>query len=232
VSTRVAVVTGAAGGIGSSIVARLLADGYAVLGTDLRIDDPGRERLRTWSGDLADAGSAAEIVDSAVSAFGGISVLVNCAGVLRDARIERMTPEDFASVVRLNLTAAIRLTGAALPHLRRCGSGRVVSIASRAVLGSFGSSNYATAKGGLLGMTRSLALAEGPRGITANTIAPGFIETPMTRHLADRTAETIPVRRAGVPEDVARAVSFLAAPEAGYLTGQNLMICGGRSLQP
>src|SRR5690606_20801316 len=99
----------------------------------------------------------------------GLDVVVNCAGVLQDARIERMTPEVFAAVVELNLVSAIRLTGAALPHLRRSGSGRVVSITSRALLGSFGSSNYAAAKGGLVGLTRSLALAEGPRGITANT---------------------------------------------------------------
>src|SRR5690606_12978957 len=137
-SSRVAVVTGAAGGIGSSIVDRLLADGYAVLGTDLRIDAHGRERLRTWSADLTDADSAAQIVAAAVSAFGGLDVVVNCAGVLQDARIERMTPEVFAAVVELNLVSAIRLTGAALPHLRRSGSGRVVSITSRALLGSFG----------------------------------------------------------------------------------------------
>lgn len=231
-NTRVAIVTGAAGGIGSGIVDHLLADGYAVLGVDLRIDDPDRDHLRTWCGDLTDTDSAAGIVDAALSAFGSLDVVVNCAGLLKDARIERMDREDFAAVVQVNLIGAIRLTGAALPHLRRSGTGRVISIASRALLGSFGSSNYATAKGGLVGLTRSLALAEGPRGVTANTIGPGFIETPMTRHLADRTAEAIPVRRAGTPADVARAVSFLAAPDAGYLTGQNLMICGGRSLQP
>lgn len=231
-SPRVAVVTGAAGGIGSGIVERLLDEGYLVLGVDLRIDDPRRERLRTWTTDLTDPAAARGIVEAAVSAFGSLDVVVNCAGLLRDTRIERMAPAVFASVLEINLVGATRLTGAALPELRRSGSGRVVSIASRALLGAFGSSNYATAKGGLVGLTRSLALAEGPHGITANTIAPGFIETPMTTHLAGRTAETIPVRRAGNPADVARAVSFLAAPEAGYLTGQNLTICGGRSLQP
>jgi 3-oxoacyl-[acyl-carrier protein] reductase len=228
--TRVAVLTGAFGGIGRGILSRLRSDGYRVVAVDRVIpnDVIPDDGVIALDADISDPAAAATISQTALDRFGQLDVLVNCAGVLRDKRSELMDVADFSFVVGINLAAAYRLTAAALPALRESGSGRVVSIASRAWLGMFGSSNYSASKGGLVGMTRALALAEGANGITANALSPGFIQTAMTTHLNP----DIPVNRPGTPQDIARAVAFLIAPEAGYITGQTLPVCGGRSLQP
>jgi 3-oxoacyl-[acyl-carrier protein] reductase len=231
---RVAIVTGAFGGIGRGIVDELRADGVAVVAVDRAVPDDIVEdgTLHALARDITDVDAGEAIVAAALERFGRVDVIVHCAGVLRDGLVGKLTEDDVRFVLGVNLTSALRLTDAALPHLRRSGSGRVVSISSRAWLGVRGSSNYSASKGGLVGMTRALALAEGANGITANAVAPGFIATPLSAHLSERVIAGIPVGRAGTPRDVARAVAFFASADAGYVTGQTLLVCGGRGLRP
>lgn len=230
---RVAILTGAYGGIGGGILTHLLAAGYNVLGVDRvapsALSGPHEQSVVA---DITDPETPDRLVAEAVDAFGGLDVIVNCAGVLRDSRIEQMPAADMRFVLDVNLFAAMRIVAAAIPVLRQSGTGRIVSISSRGVLGVFGSSNYSASKGGLVGMTRALALAEGGAGITANTIAPGFVATALSAHLSGSNAVEIPVGRAGTVDDIGRAVTFLASPDAGYITGQTLNVCGGRSIQP
>ncbi|MDV6293388.1 SDR family oxidoreductase [Rhodococcus aetherivorans] len=241
---RVAFITGAAGGIGRGI-----AEHLAELGYSLGLSDISEVALQTVANDIADAtgvavsARAADLadrqsiqaaVDATVADLGGLDVLVNCAGILEDARIEKMDPAVFRQVIEVNLIGMLTTTAAALPALRCSGSGRIISLTSRAWLGNFGSTNYAASKGGIAGVSRSLSLSLAPDGITVNCIAPGFIETPMSNsmpaHILDRVRHSIPVGRVGRPIDVARAVAFLGDANAGYVTGQSIPVCGGRSI--
>jgi len=158
-------------------------------------------------------------------------VLVNNAGITRDARALAMTPEDYALVIRVNLVAPLRLAEAAGPRLADGGS--VVNIASRAALGNFGQANYVTAKSGLIGATRALAMRWAPR-VRVNAVAPGLVDTPMTRAIPpavyEKLVARVPAGRAGAPEEIAEAVAFLASPRSSYVTGQVLLACGGRSV--
>jgi 3-oxoacyl-[acyl-carrier protein] reductase len=241
---RSAFITGAAGGIGHGIAVHLAELGYRVALSDISesaldrlaadIGERGTADVATFRADIADPVSARQAVTSATERFGGLDVLVNCAGILKDARLDRMTAEAFRAVLDVNLIGMLNTTASALPALRRSGSGRVVSLTSRAWLGNFGSVNYATSKGGIAGVSRSLALALAADGITVNCIAPGFVETPMSNSLPEnileRVRSSIPVSRVGRPADVAHTVAFLAAAEAGYITGQTITVCGGRSI--
>ncbi|ALE73542.1 hypothetical protein AD006_19365 [Pseudonocardia sp. EC080610-09] len=232
-----ALVTGGAGGIGRAVCARLAADGFTVLLADLdpaavattaAAIGPGVESCVL---DVTDAGSRRAAVARA-DALGGADLLVNCAGVLRDARIHKLDPALFRGLIGINLVGPLALARLVAVGMAERGRGSIVNVASRAWLGTFGSTAYSTAKGGLVGATRSLALELGPQGITVNAVAPGFVETPMTGGLPPeirrRTLDAIPVGRAGTPEDAAGAVAYLAA--AGYVTGQVLVACGGRSI--
>ena len=234
---RTALVTGGAGGIGRAICARLAADGATVVLADL---DPAA--AETAAGDIpgvvhplvlevTDPGSRHAAV-TACQQLGGADVLVNCAGVLRDARIGTLEPAMFRRLTEINLLGPLALTRLVAQDMTSRGRGAVVNLASRAWLGTFGSTAYSTAKGGLVGATRSLALELGPVGVTVNAVAPGFIETPMVEGLPPevrrRTLAAIPVGRPGRPDDVAGAVAFLA--DAPYVTGQVLLVCGGRSI--
>ena len=240
-AARTALVTGGAGGIGAAIAQHLAADGYRVLVADVDLEraqqvaDSIRHRGgQAWSHhlDVTNGQSRRSAVDFTVSELGGLDVLVNCAGVLRDARIRVLEPERFAALQRVNLVGPLALTRLAIEPMTVAGRGAIINIASRAWLGTFGSTAYSASKGGLVGATRSLALELGPRGITVNCVAPGFINTEMTAAMPERILQriraAIPVGRGGTPADVAETVRYLAG--AGYTTGQVLVVCGGRSI--
>jgi 3-oxoacyl-[acyl-carrier protein] reductase len=214
-----AVVTGAARGIGKAVADRLDGDGYDVLRVDLA------------EGFLADVTSAEDRA-RIVAAAGPVDVLVNNAGITRDARIVKMTEEQFLSVIRVNLGAAYELTRA----LTLNDGASVVSLASRAYLGNFGQFNYSASKGGLVGMTRALALELAPRGVRVNAIAPSLTASEMTRAMPEKVLDkmiaSIPLGRQAEPEEIAETIAALASPATAYVTGQVLVACGGRSLAP
>lgn len=232
---KTAVVTGVAGGIGGKLAERLAEDGYQIICVDLA------ERVAEVAGslpsasyvqaDLTDASGRAAVV-AAVEAVGGLDLLVNNAGITRDARLINMEPAQFEAVIAVNLGSVYQLTDQLVPHLRDGGS--IVSISSRAYLGNFGQYNYSMSKGGVVGLTRALALDLAPR-IRVNAIAPGLIETPMAMAIPDEVLEkmvdAVPLKRMGHPLDIAEAVSWLADGErSGYVTGHVLVVGGGRSL--
>ena len=180
-------------------------------------------------------------VDRVVAEFGGLHILVNNAGVIRDNLLFKMSDDDWTAVLDVHLRGAFLATQIAQQHMVQVRYGRIVSMSSTSALGNRGQANYATAKAGLQGFTKTLAIELGPFGITANAVAPGFIETGMTRMTAERIGTTIdamreavaqaaPVRRGGVPADIANAVAFFAAEESSYVTGQVLYVDGGRGL--
>jgi NAD(P)-dependent dehydrogenase (short-subunit alcohol dehydrogenase family) len=214
-----AVVTGAARGIGKAVADRLDGDGYDVLRVDLA------------DGFIADVTSPEDRA-RIVAAAGPVDVLVNNAGITRDARIVKMTEEQFLSVIRVNLGAAYELTRA----LTLNDGASVVSLASRAFLGNFGQFNYSASKGGLVGMTRALALELAPRGVRVNAIAPSLTASEMTRAMPEKVLDkmiaSIPLGRQAEPEEIAETIAALASPATAYVTGQVLVACGGRSLAP
>jgi len=241
---RLAVVTGAARGIGRAIVFELLKQGRIVAGLDIKEDllkelreavkQAGFEVL-TRCVDITQSDKLTEVLESLASEFGGIGILVNNAGITRDTLMIQMEAADFARVVNVNLRAAFTATRVAARSMVRNKFGRIVNISSVAgVMGQAGSANYAASKAGLIGMTKSIAREIGKKNVTANCIAPGFIQTDMTAVLSDlvknAAMEVIPVKRFGTVEDVARAVAFLASDEAGYITGQVLCVDGGMAM--
>jgi 3-oxoacyl-[acyl-carrier protein] reductase len=180
-------------------------------------------------------------VDAVVAEFGGLQILVNNAGVTRDNLLFKMTDDDWTAVMEIHLRGAFLASQIAQQHMVAARYGRIISMSSTSALGNRGQANYSTAKAGLQGLTKTLAIELGPFGVTANAVAPGFIETAMTKATAERIGTTIeqmresvaqvtPVRRGGVPADVANAVAFLAAEESGYVNGQVLYVDGGRGL--
>jgi 3-oxoacyl-[acyl-carrier protein] reductase len=218
-----AIVTGAARGIGAAIADRLAAD-HDVLRVDL---DPSVDGIVA---DVTDASDRQRILDAV---DGEISVLVNNAGITKDARIVKMTEEQFLAVIRVNLGAAYELTRAAIPRFADGAS--VVSLASRAYLGNFGQFNYSASKGGLVGMTRALALQLAPR-VRVNAIAPSLTASEMTRAMPDKVLDkmiaSIPLGRMAEPREIAETIAALASPATAYVTGQVVVACGGRSLAP
>jgi NAD(P)-dependent dehydrogenase (short-subunit alcohol dehydrogenase family) len=219
----VAIVTGAARGIGAAIADRLAAD-HEVLRVDL---DPSVDGIVA---DVTDPSDRQRILDAV---DGEISVLVNNAGITKDARIVKMTPEQFLAVIRVNLGAAYELTRAAIPRFADGAS--VVSLASRAYLGNFGQFNYSASKGGLVGMTRALALQLAPK-VRVNAIAPSLTASEMTKAMREKVLDkmiaSIPLGRMGEPEEIAETIAALASPAMAYVTGQVVVACGGRSLAP
>jgi 3-oxoacyl-[acyl-carrier protein] reductase len=241
---RLAVVTGAARGIGRGIVFELLRQGRIVAGLDI-IEDQLKDleqavreagfSVVTQAVDITQTGPFAEVLESLATEYGGIGILVNNAGITRDKLMIQMDDEDFDKVISVNLRAAFVATRVAARSMIRNKFGRIVSISSVAgVMGQAGSANYAASKAGLIGMTKSIARETGKKGVTANCIAPGFIQTGMTAVLSDlvknAAMEVIPVKRFGTVEDVAKAVAFLASDDAGYITGQVLCVDGGMAM--
>ncbi len=235
---RKALVTGASGGIGRATAAGLHAQGAELVLTGTRrlaLDELAAELgggAHVVAADLAETDAAERLVAAAEAAMGPIDVLVNNAGLVRDGLALRMKDEDWQSVIDIDLSAAFRLTRAALRGMVRRRYGRVISVTSIvAVTGNPGQANYAAAKAGLIGLSKSLAAEVAVRGITVNCVAPGFIETAMTEKLAAeqrvRLGAAIPLGRFGTPADVAAAIIYLASAEAGYVTGQTLHVNGG-----
>jgi NAD(P)-dependent dehydrogenase (short-subunit alcohol dehydrogenase family) len=223
---RSAIVTGAARGIGRAVADRLSAD-HDVLYVDL---DESVTKLGGIVADVTDPGDRARILDAV---DGEITVLVNNAGITRDARIVKMTEENFLAVINVNLGAAYELTMAAVPRFADGAS--VVSLASRAYLGNFGQFNYSASKGGLVGMTRALALQLAPR-VRVNAIAPSLTASEMTsampEKVLDKMIASIPLGRMAEPQEIAETIATLASPAMAYVTGQVVVACGGRSLAP
>jgi 3-oxoacyl-[acyl-carrier protein] reductase len=238
---RTALVTGATGGIGAAIARALDA-----AGARLAISGTRRERLDEVAGalgagavplpcDLSDRDAVEALVPAAEEALGRLDILVNNAGITRDSLFVRMRDADWDDVLRLNLTAAFRLARAAARGMMQRRHGRIISIASIVgVTGNPGQANYAAAKAGMIAMSKSLALELATRGVTANCIAPGMIDTEMIARLTDQQraaiAERIPARRLGTPGDVAAGVVYLASDEAAYVTGQTLHVNGGLAM--
>jgi 3-oxoacyl-[acyl-carrier protein] reductase len=237
----VALVTGASRGIGRAIALALGKAGARIIGTSTSAEGAARVTAELTShgcngrGELLDAGSAASI-DTLVGALekaGELpTILVNNAAITRDTLLLRMKAEDWDAVITTNLTAVFRLSKACVRHMMKERRGRIVNLTSVVgVTGNPGQANYAAAKAGLLGFTKSLARELGSRGITVNAVAPGFIDTDMTRALSEEQREAllgqIPLGRLGAPEDVAGAVLFLASPQAAYITGETLHVNGG-----
>ena len=240
-SGQTALVTGASGGIGGAVARALHSQGAQVMVAGTRRDALGTlaaelgERAHIGLADLANPAAADRLVRDAEKAMGRVDILVNNAGVTRDALALRMDDESWRIVVEVNLTAAFRLTRAALRGMIRRRHGRVIGVASVvAITGNAGQANYAAAKAAMIGMSKSVAAEIGGRGITVNCIAPGAITTAMTEKLtAEQRARllgAIPAGRFGAPEDVAAAVIFLASPEASYITGQTLHVNGGMAM--
>jgi 3-oxoacyl-[acyl-carrier protein] reductase len=250
VQSRVALVTGAAQGIGAAVAQRLAADGAQVGVLDLRQDaaqqvadeivKSGGQAIALGA-DVSKRDQVQAAVDTLVGEYGGLQILVNNAGVLRDNLLFKMTDDDWTTVMEVHLRGAFLCSQIAQKHMVEAKYGRIVSMSSTSALGNRGQANYSTAKAGLQGLTKTLAIELGPFGVTANAVAPGFIETAMTKATAERigttieamreaTAAAVPVRRGGVPEDVANTVAFFAAEESGYITGQVVYVDGGRGL--
>jgi 3-oxoacyl-[acyl-carrier protein] reductase len=237
---RVALVTGASRGIGRAIAVALAAKGFRVVGTATTEAGAAAigEALAAHPGgrgivlDVTDGDAVAAAIDGIVAVDGGLHVLVNNAGITRDMLSMRMKDDDWHAVLATNLTAVFRACRAALRPMMKQRYGRIVNITSVVgASGNPGQANYAAAKAGVAGMTRSLAREVGSRGITVNCVAPGFIETDMTKGLAEAQATAllaqIPLGRLGQASEVAHAVAFLASPEAGYITGTELHVNGG-----
>jgi 3-oxoacyl-[acyl-carrier protein] reductase len=239
-SERVALVTGASRGIGRAIAQTLAKQGATVVaaarGENARAV---AEEITTAGGraefvtvDVAEAASAEEAVGGVMARHGRIDILVNNAGIARDQLMLRLKREDWDAVIATNLTAAFALTQAALKPMIRQRGGRIISIGSVVGQGgNAGQANYAASKAGLIGFSKAVALEVASRGITVNVVAPGLIETDMTKAITEQARgewhNRIPLKRLGTPEDVAAAVCFLASNEASYITGQVLAVNGG-----
>jgi 3-oxoacyl-[acyl-carrier protein] reductase len=236
---KVALVTGAARGIGRAIAERLARAGATVVCADVM--DPGETvgRIAAQDGnalgmvfDVTDATAAAATVDEIHATYERLDVLVNNAGITRDQLLVRMKADDWRRVLGINLDGVFNVTQPAAKIMMRQRSGRIVNVASIVgLMGNAGQTNYAASKAGLIGFTKSLARELGPRNVTVNAVAPGFIETAMTEQLNEAQHEALRrnlvIPRLGTPEDVAAAVAFLAGPEASYITGVVLNVSGG-----
>jgi 3-oxoacyl-[acyl-carrier protein] reductase len=236
---EVALVTGASRGIGAAIAARLALDGAKVIGTATTAE--GAARISEALSGHGGRGAVLEVtsqesIDALLSDIegkeGAIGILCNNAGITRDTLLLRMKQDDWDAVMQTNLASVFRLSKGVLRGMMKARKGRIISIASVVGLtGNPGQANYAAAKAGIIGFTKSLAREIGSRGITANVIAPGFIDTDMTRGLSepqrDSLTAQIPLSRLGSPEDIASAVAFLASAEASYITGETLNVNGG-----
>ncbi|MEU2235151.1 3-oxoacyl-ACP reductase FabG [Streptomyces vietnamensis] len=244
---KIAVVTGAAQGIGAATAHRLAEEGAAIAVVDLSADRAQATvdaitarggKARAYGCDVSDYGAVEATFEQIVADFGTLHILVNNAGITRDNLFFKMPKSDWDTVLAVNLTSAYNCSQVAQRYLTRQRYGKIVSLSSRSALGNRGQANYAAAKAGIQGLTATLAIELGPFNINVNAVAPGYIATPMTAATAERVgsdaeehqrlaAERTPLRRVGQPEEVASVVAFLASEDASYVSGQTLYINGG-----
>ena len=240
-SGKVALVTGSGRGIGKAITFKLASKGAIMVVNDLSLSGAQTvvDEIKAQGGgglaiaaDVSSAADVARMVEATITAYGHIDILVNNAGITRDQLLLRMTDSEWDDVLNIDLRSVFLCTRAVLKHMLKERKGRIVSIASIVgLMGNAGQANYAAAKAGIVGFTRSVAKEVASRGITANAVAPGFIETDMTAKLSEKQKQDlmsrIPLGYLGTPQDVAEVVAFLASDEARYITGQVITIDGG-----
>lgn len=235
---KVALVTGASRGIGKAIAELLVERGATVIGT--ATSDSGADAISAYLGDngkglalnVTDIASIESVLKSINDEFGGVDILVNNAGITRDNLLMRMKDDEWTDILDTNLTSIFRLSKAVLRGMMKKRQGRIINVGSVVgTMGNAGQTNYAAAKAGVIGFTKSMAREVASRGVTVNTVAPGFIETDMTKALNDdqraATLAQVPAGRLGDPREIASAVAFLASPEAAYITGETLHVNGG-----
>lgn len=239
---KIALITGASRGIGRAIALKLASEGAKVVinyagsenaANEVKeaVKDMGGEAI-VLGADISNSESAENLVNKTVEKFGGLDILVNNAGITRDGLLARMKDEDFDAVINTNLKGVFYTTRAAAKIMMKARKGRIINMASVVgIMGNAGQANYSAAKAGVIGFTKTVAKELAGRSITANAIAPGFIETDMTAVLSDKVKEamidSIPLKRGGTPEDVANVVLFLASDMASYITGQVINVDGG-----
>ena len=238
---KIALVTGAARGIGQAIALQLASDGADLALCDVKVEwlaetaakvqALGR-RAQVYAMDVANGAAVGEAVTKVAADFGRIDVLVNNAGITRDTLLIRMTEEDWDAVLDINLKGAFLVTKAVVKYMMKQRSGAIVNIASVVgIMGNAGQANYTASKAGLIALTKTTAKELGSRNVRVNAVAPGFIRTAMTEKLSEQAKEAmlrnVPLGRPGEPEDVAKAVAFLASDNASYVNGQTLAVCGG-----
>jgi 3-oxoacyl-[acyl-carrier protein] reductase len=240
---KVAIVTGSARGLGAATARRLAEEGAKVIITDINADlanataaaiTADGHTAHAINGDITKMADVQRLVDGTIAKFGSLHILVNNAGFPRDGYITKMTEEDWDLVVDVMLKGSFLACKAVMPQMIEQKWGRIINISSRAHYGNPGQANYSAAKAGLIGLARALCLEEGRYGITVNCIAPGFMETEMVQALPhyekirDRAIESQPIKRVGIPSDIADAVAFLASERASFISGETLHVTGGR----
>jgi NAD(P)-dependent dehydrogenase (short-subunit alcohol dehydrogenase family) len=236
----IAIVTGAAKGIGKAITTRLISDGYYVIAVDmdenegLLLANENKDAVKFVLADICSEAEVKELFGNALSQFGKIDAVVNNAGIIRDNVIWNMSVEDFDAVINVNLKGTWLMCREAAIAMKKQKSGRIVNIASRAWLGNPGQSNYSASKAGVVALTRVLALELGRYNVCVNAIAPGLIDTQLTQKLdaavLQKLIDAQPTKSMGSPTDVANAVAFLASEKTGFITGQTIYVDGGKSI--
>lgn len=239
---KIALVTGAARGIGKAIALKLASEGADIAFTDLIIDENGKAteeeiaslgvRAKGYASNAASFEQTQTVVKAIIDDFGRIDILVNNAGITKDGLMMRMTEAQWDMVINVNLKSAFNFINACTPIMMRQRTGSIINMSSVVgVSGNAGQTNYSASKAGMIGLTKSIAKELGARGVRANAIAPGFIETEMTHALSDeqraKWAEAIPLRRGGTPDEVAKVTLFLASDLSSYVSGQVINVCGG-----